>query len=280
MREGNGSPLGDRHGKYASSRRSSSASRLSSKGLAVTGGRLVMREDHLKSIATTWAQRAQAELGAERKFRLLTEQLADLGANNTVISLAKKAQQDEHRHAVMCAQVARKYGHSTGFEDISASSIPVHKNWSQREWPEDRLLCEVTLMCCIIETLNASLLNSIYGASPKNSTQKIIHEILKDEVKHSQIGWAHLTSETQKRDCSFLGDYLDEMLEVSIGDELFVPIPENLDETDSFQYGVLPVALRWDQFKETIEQVVFPGFEKFGINTLKGKEWLKKKTAP
>ena len=76
-------------------------------------------------------------------------------------------------------------------------------------------------MCCITETLNASLLNSIYGESKEGGTQKVIREILKDEIKHGQIGWAHLSHESQKRDCSFLGEYLDEMLDISVRDELF-----------------------------------------------------------
>lgn len=238
-----------------------------------------MTNRHLESIAITWAQRAQAELGAERRFRQLAEQLADLGAQSTVIVLTRNAQEDEGRHAVMCAQVAREYGHSTGFERFSTSTH-IQKSWSQRQSPEERLLCEVTLMCCITETFNASLLNSIYGASPRTATRKVIHQILKDEVKHSQIGWAHLTSEAQKRDCYFLADYLDEMLDISVKDDLFLPVPEDLEDTDSFGYGVMPMALRLNQFKETMDQVVLPGFERFGINTFKARKWINEKSQP
>lgn len=232
---------------------------------------------HLKNFASVWAQRAQSELGAENRFRQLTEKLADLGAQDTVVTLARRAQGDERRHAIMCAQVARKYGHSTGFERFSTSSTDLQKSWEQRKSPEERLLCEVTLMCCITETVNASLLNSIYGSSHTNTTRNVIYQILKDEVKHSQIGWAHLSFEESKRDCRFLENYLDEMLEFSVKDELFLPPPGDPKDTDSFDYGVMPVALRLDQFKETMIQVVFPGFEKFGLNTSKARKWLREK---
>lgn len=232
----------------------------------------------LKFVASTWAQRAQAELGAEKRFRQLVEQMKDLKVHKTVIAFAIRAQQDEIEHAHMCAKVAKEYGHATGFEHFSSQIADLEASWSQRAAPEERLLCETVLMCCITETINASLLNSIYRSSKTSSTQKIVHKILKDEVKHSQIGWAHLAYESESRDCGFLADYLAEMLSISVKDELFLPVA-NVDDSDSFDYGVMPVSLRLNQFKETILQVVLPGFEKFGIETSKARNWLIEKAA-
>ena len=56
-----------------------------------------------------------------------------------------------------------------------------------------------------------------------------------------------------------------------------MPVPDNGVDGDSFQYGVMPMALRLKQFKTTLEQVVFPGFEQFGVNTARARTWLKKK---
>ena len=230
------------------------------------------------NIAITWAQRAQAELGAKERFRILGEELGDHQGHPTVLALVKKARDDEKRHAIMCAEVAKEYGHSTGFEKIFHKPIELKKSWNGRKDSAERLLCEMTLMCCITETLNASLLNSIYGHSKEEGgTHEIIREILKDEIKHGQIGWGHLSHESQKRDCSFLGDYLDEMLDISVRDELFLPVPDNGDDEDSFQYGVMPMGLRLKQFKTTLEQVVLPGFEQFGVETSKARDWLSKK---
>ncbi len=238
-----------------------------------------MKKGYLKMIASTWAQRAQAELSAEARFKLLAEELTDLGAKQEVIILTKKAKQEEKKHAQICSQVACSYGHPTGFESFSEQKT-IKKSWNQRMVPEERLLCETTLMCCITETINASLLNSIYIASKNTSTSKVIRTILKDEVKHSQIGWAHLSSETQKRNCQFLSHYLREMLEISVKDELFLPILEEKEDEGFFHYGVMPFALRLQQFKDTLNEVVFPGFEKFGIKTSQAKKWLKEKTLP
>jgi len=218
-----------------------------------------MRVQRLEAIALTWAQRAQAELGAEKRFEILSAQMVDFGASERVVSLTRKAQDDERRHAVICSEVARDLGHETGFAFFEGQPFQSEKPWAKRELAQDRFLCEIVLMCCITETINASLLNSIFNRNIETSEQKVIHEILRDEVRHSQIGWAYLSSECQKRDCSFLSEHLGQMLDISVKDELFASAPANIDDADSFTFGVMPVALRLEQFKETVNKVVLPG---------------------
>jgi len=174
-----------------------------------------MKEELLNSIALTWAQRAQAELGAEARFKILARNLADVGAPDAIVALARKAQSDEERHAKMCRDVAVQYGHPSGFEKTHEGPTNIKKEWLACESDVDCLLSEVTLMCCITETINASLLNTIYGSSGRGEIRKTIQEILKDEVKHSHIGWAYLSTESQKRDCSFLRKYIPQMFSIS-----------------------------------------------------------------
>ena len=119
-----------------------------------------MKPQMRSMIALTWAQRAQAERGAEARFKLLSEQLGDLHGGSNVIAMAKKAERDEARHSVLCSNVAREMGHKTGFamiQEINVATPPPPKSWtSEIHGEQDRLLCEVTLMCCITETINAS----------------------------------------------------------------------------------------------------------------------------
>lgn len=233
--------------------------------------------NNVNEAALTWAQRAQAELGAGARFKLLVEELSDLGAHPQVVSMARQAQADEQRHAVLCRDVALSLGHQSGFALFEGIKMEFEKPWLKGLGPKDILLCEMTLMCCITETINASLLNSIYANSKQSKTQKIIQEILRDEVKHSQMGWAHLAHESQKRDCSFLAEYLCSMLEISVKDELFVPFVGSKMDENSFTLGVLPVALRLEQFIQTMEAIVIPGLNQFNIDTSNVKSWLKNK---
>ncbi|MEM7646363.1 MAG: hypothetical protein AAF203_05595 [Pseudomonadota bacterium] len=229
----------------------------------------------MTDIALTWAQRAQSELGAAHRFKLLAEELADHGAGSKIVALARRAQEDEKRHVVICSELAMDMGHKTGFADFHVSEDYFKKPWIGKTNTKDDLLCEMTLMCCITETFNSSLLNTLYQNAENSPAKIAIHEILKDEIKHGQLGWAHLAEESQKRDIQFLSNYLAPMLEMAVKDELFAPVMDN--DPTSMNKGVLPESLRLDQFKDTLEQVVLPGFEHFGLDTKSAKDWLAKK---
>jgi len=229
------------------------------------------------TIALTWANRAQAELGAKARFKILAAQLTELGASKNIVALVRNAEADEERHAKLCSEVARELGHSTGFAFFEDQTKEVKRAWDNEELASNYLLCEVVLMCCITETINASLLNTIFSSSSGTPLRKIIHEILKDEVKHAQIGWAYLSEESQKKNCGFLDKYLPQMLNLSVKDELFATTGTTVNDQDSFGWGVMPVAQRLNQFNETINKVVFPGFENFGIDVTNAKKWIKDK---
>ncbi len=235
---------------------------------------------HHSIASQTWAQRAQAELGAQHRFKELTEQLIDAKASLKIIKISHKAIEDEKRHSVLCSEVAKELGHSTGFEFFESQPMEFIKPWETKETSfANQLLCEVVLMCCITETINASLLHTLYSSkttTKDNKALSIIKQILKDEVKHSQMGWAYLAEESQKRDCSFIGKYLDSMLEISVKDELFAPRTsiELQNESQSLNFGVLPVEDRLIQFTSTLKELVLPGFANFNIKTEKAEEWV------
>jgi hypothetical protein len=217
-------------------------------------------------------------LGAERRFFTLSEALALSGASAAIIGLTQEARADEARHVKLCSEAARDLGHPTGFALPDDHMVAVPREWIGRETPIDSLLCEVVMMCCITETINASLLNTIYASARETPSRTLVHEILKDEVKHSQIGWAHLAAEEKRRDLRVLGRYLPGMFEICVRDELFQPAPADAGDQESFDFGVMPVAHRLEQFRATTEQVVIPGFEKYGIDTAGVRAWLDRKS--
>ena len=69
------------------------------------------------SMARTWAERAQAELGAARRFRELLARMQNFNTHPRILQLVEQAEQEEDRHAFWCAKMARKLGHRTGFEN-------------------------------------------------------------------------------------------------------------------------------------------------------------------
>jgi len=222
--------------------------------------------------AQTWAERAQAELGAAQRFRDLHLKLQRVEAHPQITHLVAQAEQEEDQHAFLCAQMARKLGHPTGFAHIPGSVELMH-HWEDRPDERERVLLDVVLMSCITESLNASLLNTIYAHTPRNEASELIHRILKDEVKHAQIGWAYLNQESTLRDCSFIAHYLVDMLDIAIKDEVFLPVVDHEQET-LYEYGVMPLHHRLTQLSDTLTQVICPGFEHVGINTSAINAWL------
>ncbi len=81
------------------------------------------------------------------------------------------------------------------------------------------------------------------------------------------MGWAHLAREAAASDVSFLARWIPSMLAGSIG-------PDSPDGPDLLRYGVLPPARKREIFAQTLLEVVFPGFEQFGIDTAPAREWL------
>ena len=131
----------------------------------------------------------------------------------------------------------------------------------------------VVLMCCMTESLNASLLNTLYSHAKRSEAGDLLHRILKDEVKHAQIGWAYLGEACKRQDCRFISDYLVEMATTSVKEDLFLPVSKPLS-TESYQHGVMPEADRLEQFKATLEDVICAGLEHFEIDASPLKKWL------
>ena len=227
-------------------------------------------------IARTWAERAQAELGAARRFRDLASAVRSAGAVPEMVGLLESAAEDEDQHAYLCARMAKELGHPTGFESLEGRETVPAYSWSKRPDPRDRVLLNMVLMGCITESINASLMNSIYVHARHTASKAVIHKILKDEVKHGQLGWAYLNEEVKVRDCCFVSDYLAEMLDISVKDELFLPALEDSDE-ETYAYGVMPVSHRLEQFCATLSEVVIPGFEHFGIDASPIVHWRDQK---
>ena len=226
-------------------------------------------------IARTWAERAQAELGASRRFGSLAGRLQQSDAHPAIIQLATKAEHDEDRHAYLCSTIALKWGHDTGFAHPQGTRAELQVSWQDR--PEvEILLLDVVLMCCVTESFNASLLQTLYARCERNEEGQLIHQILKDEVKHAQIGWAHLQYESQRRDCGFVSQYLTEMLDLAVRDELFAPIVSPVT-TESYAFGVMPHSDRLLQFRTTLQEVILPGFAHVGIDASSVQHWLEAK---
>ena len=225
--------------------------------------------------AEAWTFRCRVELEAEIRFARLAQRLAASGALPVVVDLAARASSDERRHAARCADLARAFGASVSAEDVQAPEI-------SPSGLDDRqsVLYEVVAACCITETESTSVLTTLLHSARGGRMQRILRELLRDEVNHSRVGWAHLAHERSHGDVRFLDPLIPAMLEGSVAPRLFEVAPPELESPELLACGVLPHSMKRSVFIQTLLEVVFPGLESLGVHTGPAREWLSHKAWP
>jgi len=205
--------------------------------------------------AQVWAFRAGAEREAARRFARMGERLANGGAQAVVVEMARDAAKDELRHAVLCSDLAARFGKAVGPDagkepgEVAPSGLT----------PRERVLYEVVAMSCVTETLSAALLGEMQERAVDPLVQTTVHEILRDEVQHSRLGWAHLAAEHARGCGRVLGDYLPAMLAGTVTEELFRASADSEGDPALAGFGALSRADRAQIFTATMRELVFVG---------------------
>jgi hypothetical protein len=222
-----------------------------------------------RDVAYVWAYRAAAEREARVRFTRLSERLGEIQASSEVIDLAARASEDEVRHERICSEIAVCFGGPP----VAQERAEVPEVAPARFSLADRVLYEVVGFSCIVETLNASLMTATLEVARDPRIRSVVREILRDEVGHSRFGWAHLAWSRARGEGAFLSGALPRMLEGAAKEELFLP-----DEADPggrlVELGNLPRSQRLAVFRESLESVLFPGFEALGVATTPARTWL------
>jgi len=237
----------------------------------VTLHRLATTAEHVRRIAgSAWRFRCGVERDAAVRFARLAERLAVVGAAGAVVELALRASRDERRHAALCAELADRYAApATAAAAASPADIA-----PPGLGPEQRVLYEVVAACCVTETESMGVLTQLLATAHDAELRGVLRELARDEVHHSRLGWAHLASESARADVSFLGPLVPAMLRGAADADLFAPVPAERDDAALLEHGVLPHHVKRQVFARTLEEVVFPGLEAYGIDTVPARRWL------
>jgi len=219
----------------------------------------------------TWAFRTRAEIEAAARFSRMAEELAESGAEPVVVQGARDAAADEARHRDLCAELAAKWGAPEAVDHVPPRVRIGRSEQEQR----DRLLWEVVAVCCISETMNAALLTRAFEVAKEPDIRRTLHELLKDEVRHSRLGWAHLAAERAAGRGDFLRDVLPLMLEASVEPGFLDGTREAPWTDELYDYGELPVPELVKLYCDTLDEVIFKGLDAMGVDTSKGRKWLR-----
>lgn len=216
-----------------------------------------------------WSFRADAELEAAARFRRLAALLRDTGARGVVVDMACAAADDELRHHVRCRALAERFGASVSTRS-EPTAAPLRTDGCT---PAEQVLYETIAMGCVTETLSTALLLEMRTAATDDEVRDTVDEILRDEVEHARLGWAHVAAEVSRRDLAYIGPRLPAMLAHTVHEEIF----RERDDADAAALaglGALPRSRRCALFVQCMRDVVLPGLALHGIDTTAAEAWL------
>ena len=223
-----------------------------------------------RAAAEAWAFRARVEQEAALRFDWLAGVVAGFDAGSPVPAMMRRAADDERRHTELCATLAASLGQS-----VALDGDPKFVSIAPRSLDERKAaLYEVVAACCLTETESMATLTTLLAVETDPEVREVLHAISRDEVVHSRMGWAHLSRESVAAEVAFLGPLVPGMLAGTIDEGLFGPPPTDEDPEGLLRFGVLPLQKKREVFLGTLEQVVFPGLERFGVDPEPGRRWL------
>ena len=219
-------------------------------------------------LAGVWAYRANAEREAQARFARLAGDLLEVGSPAEAVLLAERAVADEEHHAKLCRELATTYGNIPAeLQVVDAAPLGPHR-LNRRA----RVLYETVAFCCITETLNTALMKVCGDAARVPEARVALRAIMRDEVRHSKIGWAHLCHE--RSHAGFIAELVPSMLAGAVREELFAPAPKHACANVLRDHGELSESERIEVFDSSVRDVIAPGLKAYGVDTRPLWEWV------
>ena len=208
------------------------------------------------TIADYWWRRAEGELTSFIAYGHVLEDLKAEASPSAVVELAERAVADELQHSVFCREWAVRFGHVDGEVRPRSERPLTFRGASERE---NRLLR--ILLCCFTETVGCFLLKRVRPVITDPELRKLNQRHLADELRHSRVGWAHLsTLDGPSRE--WLGTRVPELLRV-------LPVaccegPEQ-DREELVPFGYFTPRVLRLAHDDAVREVIEPGLLHLGL---------------
>jgi hypothetical protein len=135
-------------------------------------------------IARAWRARARGEARVGRTFARLHDALGEHEVLPLVRERLRAAAGEEAEHGRLCDALAEAYGGAPLKAALPDGALPL-------ETPLTRTLLLVGA-CCISESIACAYLDRCRASATDARAVEALHGLLRDEVGHAQLGWAHL----------------------------------------------------------------------------------------
>lgn len=227
------------------------------------------------AVAALWRYREGVEHEAAALFATLAADLAAAGLP-ALAARARTAAADEERHAARCRAIVAACetpraptgagprdptgAGPRGLTPASPAARPFVLGPRESD-PARRALYASVAIGCVTESLSCALLLAMRAPATFRPVQAAIDEILKDEIEHSRIGWAHLATAAGTGDVSWLAPHLAGMRAAALDHDV-ADLPT---APDLSAFGILPRAEVATVVDTTWRDVIVPGLARYGI---------------
>lgn len=230
--------------------------RFASTPLDVSGLSPELRAD----IGWHWARRSESELTSGVVFANISLALLATGVTPEIAFLAARAHSDEVRHAEICRHVATRY---LGADVPFPRPRQVEKPAPTPSQARLAATLHVVQNCCFNESVAMVFLRTCLDQAEHELVRLALRELMREEVDHSRVGWAHLSSVAvteADRDgvARAVPRFIDDMRQLWLTDP-GPPVPPG--------HGVLDPPELARVVEEALDELILPGLEHCGVTS-------------
>ena len=205
-----------------------------------------------------WARRAESELTSGIVFANISVALLAQEVAPEVAFLTARAHSDEVRHAEICRRVASRYlGREVPFPKPRVVQKPAPTPSQARL----AATLHVVQNCCFNESVAMVFLRTCLEQAEQELVRLALRELMREEVDHSRIGWAHVSSAAvtaadRAAVTRALPGFIDDMRQLWLSDP-GPPVPQG--------HGVLDPPALERVVEEALDELILPGLEHCGV---------------
>jgi hypothetical protein len=223
-------------------------------------------------LAAIWLSQAATELRVASSFAIVHRALVALDAEKSLIDLAERAVDDEHRHAVLCRDVAERYlGEETVEPPTLPFAFPQHTTAASEQ---ERQALFVIGQCAFNETFASAYLSASLELATTPLARAAIRELLSDEVDHARLGWAYLQTLPKALQQGIQGWLLPlAVCNLREWRSIEYPIAEE-EEAIYAPFGIPSKRVIESALLAAVEGMILPGLGRFGYDTAQLSTWF------
>ncbi|HEY8073180.1 MAG TPA: hypothetical protein VIF62_03705 [Labilithrix sp.] len=218
-------------------------------------------------LATVWLERAASERRVGDAFAIVRDALLALDADPALSHLARRAVDDEMRHAELSRVVASRYaGRELAHPPRLELVVPQHEGAG----PQLRRVLWIVGHCAMNETFASAFLEATVATATEPLARAAHRELLSDEIDHARIGWALLAS-LDERTRAAVERWIPTLAVTNL--RMWRTTPRTYAE-GLRAHGVLPADAVEAALLSALRDVVIPGIASVGMSASTLVSWL------